>query len=183
VPWVTLGLEPSYAVLLVAIGLSYAVQARQGRETLGLLRPGSLSRVKLGPEVDLPQVGLRGVSSVLFAYVGLGLGVFSGLLGIGGGVALNPVLVYGLGLPIRHAAGSSVAVLLVTAIAGTVSHALRGNVHLELSMVLLLGGTVSAQIGAVSSQRLPIATLGWLQSAVIFAAAAAVVWHVLGLLL
>jgi uncharacterized membrane protein YfcA len=102
------------------------------------------------------------------------------MLGIGGGVALNPLLIYGLGLPIRQAAGTGIVVLLVTAVAGTAVHAWRGNVHLGVAVVLLLGGTLSAQFGALSSRHLATTTLSWLQSAVILAAVAAVAWHVIG---
>src|SRR5690606_16987447 len=92
-------------------------------------------------------------------YVGLFLGFLSGLLGVGGGVALMPILLYGFGFPIRHAAGTGIVVLLVTAIAGTLAHAQQGHVHLGVAMVLLIGASISAQIGAMLTSQLPARVL------------------------
>jgi uncharacterized membrane protein YfcA len=154
-PWVTLIVQGSYALLLLFVALNYWRHGRSGGvDVLQQLRPGPLSRARLGPPLDLPAVGLRSVSALVIANIGLGLGFLSGLLGIGGGVALNPVLIYGYGFPIRQAVGTGIAVLFATAITGTAVHAAAGHVHLGLALVLLVGGTISAQFGALASQRL-----------------------------
>src|ERR1041385_4008370 len=119
IPWVSLIIETTYAALLIWVALSY-LRNIDGADKLDYLRPGPLSRVKLGAKVDLPAVGLRGVSAHLVGYIGLGLGFLSGLLGIGGGVALNPVLIYGYGFPIKQALGTGITVRFATAMTGTV---------------------------------------------------------------
>jgi hypothetical protein len=176
VPWVNLVVETAYVALLLWIARRYLRQSPGGAASLQYLRPGPLSRVRLGPAVDFPAVGLRNVSSLLVAYLGLGLGFLSGLLGIGGGVVLNPVLIYGYGFPIRQAVGTGISVLFVTAVVGTVAHAMRGHVHLGLATTLLVGGTISAQFGALASKKLSVTVLGRLQGALVLGAAGAVLW-------
>ena len=124
-------------------------------EVLSYVRRGPLARITLGPQVDLPRVPLPRVSAVVIAYIGVGLGFVSGLLGVGGGVALMPLLLYGFGFPLRQAAGTGIIVLLITAVVGTWAHARAGNVHLGLAMILLVGASISAQVGALLTHRLP----------------------------
>lgn len=176
VPWVTLIVESCYVVMLAWVAFSYWRHGSKKVDYLQYLRPGPLARVRLGPAIDMPAVGLRSVSVVLIVYVGLGLGFLSGLLGIGGGVALNPVLLYGFGFPIRQAVGTGILVLFVTAVTGTFMHALEGRVHLGLAVVLLVGGTVSAQFGALASRKMSGALLGKIHAVVILAAVTAVLW-------
>jgi uncharacterized membrane protein YfcA len=177
VPWISLVVEPCYAVLLTYVAVSYWRNgSANGVDVLQYLRIGPLARMKLGPAVELPSAGLRSVSAALVAYVGLGLGFLSGLLGIGGGVALNPILIYGYGFPMRQAVGTGIVVLFVTAVVGTTAHAMRGHVHLGLAVVMLVGATVSAQFGALASRKMSGALLARIHALVIVAAIAAVVW-------
>jgi uncharacterized protein len=176
IPWVTLVIESCYAAMLSWVAWNYWRHGSAKIDVLRYLRPGPLSRVRMGPKIDLPSVGLRSVSTVLMSYIGLGLGFLSGLLGIGGGVALNPVLIYGFGFPIRQAVGTGIVVLFATAVVGTGVHALLGHVHLGLAVVLLVGGTISAQFGALSTRRFSGSTLAKIHAVVILAAVLAVLW-------
>jgi uncharacterized membrane protein YfcA len=101
------------------------------------------------------------------AYIGFATGMLSGLLGIGGGVALLPVLVYGYGFSIKDAAGTGILLLFATVLVGTVEHALRGNVDLRVALAILAGSSIGSQLGArttarVSSQALRLSFAGLL---------------------
>jgi uncharacterized membrane protein YfcA len=176
VPWVNLVVETAYAAMLTFIAVNYW---RHGKKTqtdyLQQLRPGFLANVKLGPSVHLPAVGLN-VSPFIVTYIGLALGFLSGLLGIGGGVALNPILIYGYGFPIRQSVGTGIVLLFATAVTGTFTHAMRGHVHLLLAMVMLTGASITAQLGANASRKMSGAMLGRVHAVVIVGAIAAVVW-------
>ncbi len=184
IPWVSLVVESCYAVMLLFVAWNYWRHGGAKVDVLQYLRPGPLSRIRLGPAIDLPKPGLLGVSAILISLIGLGMGFLSGLLGIGGGVALNPVLIYGYGFPIRQAVGTGIMVLFVTAVVGTVDHALRGHVNLALATVILIGGALSAQIGALATRKLSGSALGRIHAVVILAAVAAVLWdlvsHLIG---
>jgi uncharacterized membrane protein YfcA len=173
-PAAAVAIQGGYVLLLAGAA---ALFWRQGRETGAATdAPGPLARWSFPPRIDLPRVHLRQVAILPIAYLGFVLGFLAGLLGIGGGVALLPVLVYGYGFPLRQAAGTGILVLVVSASAGTFLHALRGHVHLGLVAVLLIGASLSAQVGVLASRRLPVRLLRRLFTVVLMASAAAVSW-------
>ena len=175
-PWANLVVEGGYVAMLLSVTWSTWRQDHGPVDALRYLRPGRLARAGVGPRVDFPVIGLRGVSAILVANIGLALGVLSGLLGIGGGVALKPVMVYGFGFPIRQSVGTGILAIFVMSCVGTFSHALRGHVHLGMAVTLLVGATVSAQIGALASGRFSGRKLSAIHATIILSACAAVLW-------
>jgi uncharacterized membrane protein YfcA len=81
-------------------------------------------------------------------------GTMAGLLGIGGGVIMVPALVVLLGVPPVVAKGTSVAVIIPTAVVGTWRNVSRGNTDLRVGMVMGLCGMVSAVLGGVVADRM-----------------------------
>jgi len=57
---------------------------------------------------------------------GIPIGFISGLLGIGGGILMVPVMVVVLKFPIRHAVGTSTPIILLTAAGGLLSYIING---------------------------------------------------------
>lgn len=86
--------------------------------------------------------------------VGAVSGFVAGLLGVGGGVILVPVLSGLLRFPIKTAIGTSLAVVAAQAIPATVTHALIGNIDWSIAGGLVIGVIPGARIGS----RLAIAT-------------------------
>lgn len=94
--------------------------------------------------------------------VGVGAGVMSGVFGIGGGVVLVPALTAVLGMSQHRAHATSLAAIVLTALAGVVGFAVRGSVDLEASAFVAVGAVAGALVGArfmagVSPRRLQIA--------------------------
>lgn len=87
-------------------------------------------------------------SAVLYIAVGLASGFFSGLLGIGGGFVLVPAFLYVLHVPIKRAFGTSLAVITVIAVPGTIVHALLGHISWTLFLYLIIGVVPGAYLGA-----------------------------------
>lgn len=130
---------------------SFRSGVRRGDRTIA----GPLARLRLRPTIDLPNVNLQQVSVPILAYAGFGLGVASGLMGIGGGVLLMPILLYGYGLSVHNAAGTGVLLLFVTVAFGTFEQALLGYVSLKLAMAILIGSSIGSQLGALTTHLLP----------------------------
>lgn len=80
--------------------------------------------------------------------VGTVSGFASGLLGVGGGVILVPVLTVMLGFPVKIALGTSLAVVAAQSIPGSITHALIGNVDWRIVGGLVIGVVPGARIGA-----------------------------------
>lgn len=66
------------------------------------------------------------IESWLGAFFGLAIGFSSGLLGVGGGIFLIPVLVFLLGFAIIEAIGISSIFISLTSIGGTISYIITG---------------------------------------------------------
>jgi len=136
------------AVLLVT---AWAVYADTGRQVSG---KSPLQRMPLGPRVDLSGGDLKHVSLPGLLLVGGGIGVANGLLGIGGGVLLVPLLLTVVGLKAHLAVGTSLGVAGLGSIFGTVLYGRIGNVNLLLVMMLLVGSAFGVQIGAWICQQM-----------------------------
>src|SRR6059058_286868 len=89
----------------------------------------------------------------------LALGFFAGImtvfLGIGGGFILVPAMIYILGMPARIVIGTSLIMILAVSAATTLVHALTTRaVDIVLAALLLVGGVIGAQYGAILTTRL-----------------------------
>jgi uncharacterized membrane protein YfcA len=79
---------------------------------------------------------------------GLATGILSGFFGIGGGVFLVPLTAVVLRVPLRVTAGTSLAVFILPAVVGAVTHWRQGNVDVGLWLPLVVAGIVGSQVGA-----------------------------------
>jgi uncharacterized membrane protein YfcA len=83
-------------------------------------------------------------------YMGIGLlaGFVSGLLGIGGGLVMVPMLAGLLGMPLKRALGTSLLAIVALVVPGTITHAALGHIDWALFVVVTLGAVPGARIGA-----------------------------------
>jgi uncharacterized membrane protein YfcA len=89
--------------------------------------------------------------------LGLGglVGVFSALLGIGGGFMVLPALIYLLGMPAKLAPGTALLqTVCVSAITTLLQAAINHTVDIPLALVTLLGGVVGVRFGNRVARRL-----------------------------
>ena len=82
--------------------------------------------------------------SLLGAFIG---GVAAGLLGIGGGAIVVPVLTLLMGLPIHAAVATSMFTMIFTAGAGTARNAIGNYIDPVYAIILGIGMVIGAQIG------------------------------------
>jgi hypothetical protein len=81
-------------------------------------------------------------------------GMLTVFLGIGGGFILVPAMIYLLGMAARVVIGTSLVMVLAVSAATTLVHALTTrSVDIVLAALLLLGGVVGAQYGAMLTTR------------------------------
>lgn len=140
--------------------------------------------LKPKPTRELPGAG--GVASV-----GVGIGILSSLVAIGGGSLTVPYLTW-CNVKVHHAIGTSAAVGLPIAIGGTLGYiyngwgnpALPGGsagfVFLPALLPLVIGSMSSAPFGARLAHRLPVATLKRLFAGLLIVLAGKMLWNLLG---
>lgn len=113
---------------------------------------GFMNRLPLKMKFDVAGIECSVVALLL---LGLLIGILSALMGVGGGFIMLPVMIYLLGMPTHIAVGTSIFVIIFTAINVTIAQsALNHTVDLLLAIILLLGSTIGAQIGARLGKRL-----------------------------
>jgi len=95
------------------------------------------------------------ISPIAPLAIGFVAGVMTVLLGIGGGFILVPAMIYLLGMPARVVIGTSLVMILTVSAGTTMIHALTTRaVDIVLAALLLAGGVIGAQYGAVLTTRL-----------------------------
>jgi uncharacterized membrane protein YfcA len=84
------------------------------------------------------------------AFVGMGLvaGFASGLLGIGGGVVMVPVMVGLLRMPLKRSLGTSLVIIAFMVVPGTIVHAALGHINWAIFLWLTLGVVPGAAVGS-----------------------------------
>ncbi len=89
--------------------------------------------------------------------IGLGIlvGLLSGVMGVGGGFVMVPILIYVLRVPTSLAIGTSLfQVIFVSAITTVLQAVWNHNVDIALALLLMIGGVLGAQAGTAAGQRL-----------------------------
>jgi len=87
--------------------------------------------------------------------LGFAAGAMTVLLGIGGGFILVPAMIYLLGMAPRVVVGTSLIMILAVSAVTTMVHAMTTQaVDIVLAALLLVGGVIGAQYGAVLATRL-----------------------------
>jgi uncharacterized membrane protein YfcA len=91
--------------------------------------------------------------------IGVTAGVFSALFGVGGGIVAVPLLVLVAHLSEREATATSLGAIGITALAGVVAYAARGEVDVGYAALVGLPATVGALAGTTLQQRVTASTL------------------------
>ena len=108
---------------------------------------------------------------------GLGVGVLTGFIGVGGGFLLMPALVHFARLPMRIATGTSLAIIAINSAVGFVSHLGDGAVRWNLA--LLFSGIAVAGVlaGNLFASRLPVARLRQIFAFLVLGTGCYVLWQ------
>jgi uncharacterized membrane protein YfcA len=91
--------------------------------------------------------------------IGVAVGVFSALFGVGGGIVVVPMLIYAVGLAPRAATGTSLLALVFTAAAGAVVYALHGDLRPGAAAIVGVPAVAGVVLGVSLQQRLATRTL------------------------
>lgn len=126
----------AFAFLMLAIGIML------------LVRTASEWQMINSPKPVLPVLA-----------AGAGVGLLTGLFGVGGGFLVVPALVMLVGLPVQAAVGTSLVIIAMNSVAGFLGHAGTGSLDLALTLVFIPAGLVGTFSGAKLSSRLSSAKL------------------------
>ncbi|MDD2510340.1 MAG: sulfite exporter TauE/SafE family protein [Syntrophomonas sp.] len=110
------------------------------------------SRSPLAAGAALPRPGA--LELFLLTAIGIMAGYFGGLLGIGGGIIMLPLLKFGFNYSTTLAVGTTLFAVIFTAISGGYAHFLRGNAHRAGIVYISMGGIAGILLGSFFFQLL-----------------------------
>jgi len=96
-------------------------------------------------QIYLPIAELS-VNVFLLLGMGGGIGLLSGLFGVGGGFLMTPLLIF-IGIPPAVAVATEANQIVASSVSGVLAHWRRGNVDFKMGIVLLVGGVVGSSFG------------------------------------
>ncbi len=105
---------------------------------------------------DQPAASPQSSPKMLWIGIGLFVGFLSSLLGIGGGIILVPLMIYLLRFPVFIATATSLFILAISSLSGTLTHLISGNLSQGIWQIAFLapGVILGSQIGARLSSRM-----------------------------
>ena len=86
------------------------------------------------------------VNIFLLLGMGTGVGMLSGIFGVGGGFLMTPLLIF-IGVPPVVAVATEANQIVASSVSGVLAHWRRGNVDFKMGFVLLVGGLLGSTIG------------------------------------
>lgn len=137
---------------------------------------GYLSGIRIPPLFAFRTLPHGSFSAPVLVLLGGGIGFLGGLLGIGGGVIMMPVLFYLVGQETKYATLTSTMLVFATALFSSVQHGLHGNINWTLVAVLIAGAFIGTRLGAAIQRRLTGLSIRRYFAFVVLAAAGMVVW-------
>lgn len=100
-------------------------------------------------------IDINVLTGAMLVLTGLVTGVLSGLLGVGGGVVVVPILMFFFGASDLIAKGTSLIMLIPGSISGTLGNARRRNVDLRSAVVLGIAASLLSPLGSVIATHIP----------------------------
>lgn len=129
--WLTELVDTTVLLVITAVLL--------GWQAVGILRSARREKWSATP---------RPASGLALGLIGFAAGAISGLLGIGGGIVMVPLLAGRLGMPLKRALGTSLLAIVALVVPGTVVHAVLGHIDVGMFLVLTVGAVPGARLGA-----------------------------------
>ena len=96
-------------------------------------------------QIYLP-IAEMSVNIFLILGLGGGVGVLSGLFGVGGGFLMTPLLFF-IGIPSPVAVATEANQIVASSVSGVLAHFRRNNVDVKMGVVLLVGGVLGSTLG------------------------------------
>lgn len=120
--------------------------------SLAMLRRRAQKQAKTAPR----SPAVRGL---LLALEGAGVGMFTGLVGAGGGFMVVPALVLLARLEMRRAIGTSLLIIALKSFAGLAGHLSHESIDWTLGFTLAAAAGVGAVAGAALASKVPAGSL------------------------
>ncbi|MGD9669952.1 MAG: sulfite exporter TauE/SafE family protein [Hyphomicrobiaceae bacterium] len=151
----------SYVTFLGIIGTLMMIEAlntirkTRGGKQVSARRPGQHSWIHGLPFKMRFHRSKLYISAIPPLLIGAFVGFLSAIMGVGGGFVMVPAMIYLLRVPTNVVVGTSLFQIVFVTAATTIMHAKQNQtVDIVLAMLLMIGGVIGAQFGAVAGEKL-----------------------------
>ena len=118
-------------------------------------------------------------SALVPVALGCFVGILAAIMGVGGGFLMVPVMVYLLRMPMHVVVGTSLFQILFTCIEVTFLQSWTNHtVDFTLAVLLLIGSTVGAQVGAIFGRKLKGEQLKVLLAVIVLAVTVKIIFDI-----
>ncbi|MFG6148150.1 sulfite exporter TauE/SafE family protein [Halobacillus sp. B23F22_1] len=117
------------------------------------------------------------ITSVLFAF---GVGVLSGLLGIGGGSLIVPALILLFKIPPHIATATSMFMIFFASITSSATHVYLGHVEWAHTLLFIPGAYLGGSVGAIVNRQLNSQTVEWFLRILLILIGIRLIWQGIG---
>jgi len=176
----------SYVTFLGIIGALMLIEAintmKKMREGKGYSarRPGQHSWIHGLPFKMRFHRSKLYISAIPPLVIGAFVGFLSAIMGVGGGFIMVPAMIYLLRVPTNVVVGTSLFQIVFVTAATTILHATQNQtVDIVLAMLLMIGGVIGAQFGAVAGERLKGEQLRALLAALVLLVCLRIAWSLI----
>jgi len=121
-----------YIILLSLVGTSMFLESKKAKKRApqgGIVKSvisQKIRNIKIPPLISLPTSKIENISLWNLIFLGFGVGILSGLLGVGGGFIMSPALIYLIGVPTSVSIGTDLFQIIFTSGYGAITHLLKG---------------------------------------------------------
>ena len=120
------------------------------------------------------------ISAIPPFFIGMFVGLLAAIMGVGGGFIMVPAMIYLLRVPTNVVVGTSLFQIVFLTAATTALHASQNQtVDVALAVLLMAGGVVGAQFGAVAGERLKAEQLRFLLAALVLMVGLRFAWQLI----
>lgn len=151
----------SYVTFLGIIGSLMLIEAlntirkTRGGKQVSARRPGQHSWIHGLPFKMRFHRSKLYISAIPPLLIGAFVGFLGAIMGVGGGFVMVPAMIYLLRVPTNVVVGTSLFQIVFVTAATTIMHATQNQtVDIVLAMLLMVGGVIGAQFGAVAGEKL-----------------------------
>jgi uncharacterized membrane protein YfcA len=168
----------SYVILLGVVGSLMLIESvqkllpKKGVAAVSMRRGGQHTWIEGLPLKQRFRHSKIYISAIPPVMLGAFVGWLTAIMGVGGGFLLVPAMIYLLRLPTRIVIGTSTfQILCITALTTVLQSVQNHSVDLVLSLPLIAGGVIGAQLGVGFSERLKAEQLRALLALLVIAVA------------
>jgi uncharacterized protein len=120
------------------------------------------------------------ISAIPPFLIGLFVGLLAAIMGVGGGFIMVPAMIYLLRVPTNVVIGTSLFQIVFLTAATTALHASQNQtVDVALAALLMVGGVIGAQLGALAGERLKAEQLRFLLAALVLMVGVRFAWQLI----